>query len=225
MEPERIRGEVIGFRAWKLDGYRLKPLMRGIPMSWSLEVTQAQCFLPEVRSSRHRLIGLPQDHPTPSLPMDSRHRAPEPLCQCGLHALYAPANMSGSAGGAVGGAILAWGRIEIYESGFRAEFARPIVLGNGRGPVQERIQALAEEMQIPCVPFNELEATALRFGQPVPKEMRPEWERRQPYHIGQARSRPGPLRQFPPNLYLGRPPGPPTQRELREKMEGLGKDD
>lgn len=219
MEPERIRGEVIGFRAWKLDGYRLKPLVRGIPMSWSLEVTRAQCFLPEVRSSRHGLlIGPLQDHPIPPPPLDSRHRAPEPSCECGLHALYAPANMS--PGGAVGGAILAWGRIETYQDGFRAEFARPVVLCQK----DERAQALAEEMQIPCVPFNELEATALRFGQPVPKEMRPEWERRQPYHIGQ-RSRPGPLRQFPPNLYLGRPPGPLTQRELQEKMERLGKDD
>jgi hypothetical protein len=69
------------------------------------------------------------------------HRAPAQDCGCGLYALhptapqcqssFAKAHRAARADGTSGelaGIVAAWGEVELHESGFRAEYARPHAL-------------------------------------------------------------------------------------------------
>ena len=64
------------------------------------------------------------------------HRAPDPDCGCGLYAVHphaartALSYLGGVSGqpAAVAGIVEAWGRVEVHEAGFRAQYARPTVI-------------------------------------------------------------------------------------------------
>ena len=69
-----------------------------------------------------------------------RHRAPEPDSGCGLYAVHphaveaALAYLGGRPGGAIAGIVEAWGRVELHEGGFRAQYARPIAFAVAAEP-------------------------------------------------------------------------------------------
>jgi hypothetical protein len=127
-EPDRsvardiplVAGELHGLRAWALefrDG-RARLVAHYAEVLWALdgEPTAAAC---EGGS-----------WPRP-------HEAPGKWCSCGLYGLH-PSEGSATrvleeAGAEcwpaeLGGLIEAWGRVEVHETGFRAEFARPVAL-------------------------------------------------------------------------------------------------
>ena len=66
-----------------------------------------------------------------------RHRAPREGCGCGLYALHPSGSSAKRVLGTtddgyglheVAGIVEAWGTVEVHESGFRAEYARPLAL-------------------------------------------------------------------------------------------------
>lgn len=56
--------------------------------------------------------------------------APGKYCRCGLYAYHSPASLEDklSAHHSVMGAVAMWGTVEMYETGMRAQYARPIAL-------------------------------------------------------------------------------------------------
>ena len=103
-------GRIEGIRAWSLsDDLELRGRGIGSSEAWAADgaPTQAVC-------------------------LDSNHRAPRSGCECGLYALHPQARISEWVESfmteGVAGVVEAWGRIELHEVGFRAEFARPKLL-------------------------------------------------------------------------------------------------
>ena len=168
------------FRAWTLDGYRLRSA-NPAGGHWTPGVNRAQCR----RSSYDRLIPMPAMWATTGVDgdpdvSDARHRAPEPKCRCGLYAWHEPdqlAGFVGQRGELVYGAIVAWGRIEVHSDGLRAEYAEPVVLAYRDSQSYahvRRVQAIGAELDLPVVELSELAQAAEGFGEPVPAELRPE---------------------------------------------------
>jgi hypothetical protein len=156
--------KAIGYRSWELDGYQLRSVNERLHAHWQIGVNRAECRRPE-------FLRRP-DSPRPS------HRAPDPDCECGLHAWYAPNSgyARGAPGSTVHGAVAAWGRIEAHWHGFRAEYAEPMALAYSpeESPEQvDRARAIAGELGLPFVALAELEAVALEFGSRVPVDLRP----------------------------------------------------
>lgn len=109
------------------------------------------------------------------------HPAPQKHCGCGLYGLHdVPEGWDGWGPyphTQVVGAILAWGRIEVHPTGFRAEWAEPLALGVGSGFPKartRRVERVAEDYGIAAVPVEKLTEFALQHGQPVPESLRPE---------------------------------------------------
>ena len=72
----------------------------------------------------------------PSQGTRSRHKAPHDACDCGLYALH-PWNVqeceyvkrAGCGDGlTVVGLVEAWGKVQLHQEGFRAQYARPVAL-------------------------------------------------------------------------------------------------
>lgn len=106
---------IIGFREWKID-WRNKTLgpigIGGAP--WSGRNWQdAECRGAGTRAPYG-------------------HSSPHPDCDCGLYALHdfpdEPTYGSAEHPGKVWGVVQAKGRIEVHKTGFRAEYARPMML-------------------------------------------------------------------------------------------------
>lgn len=106
-----------GIRAWRVDDRGiLYGAGRGSDWRWAPggEATVACC------------------EATVDCPESGSHSPPDPDCGCGLYGVHL-----GAAGEYVPepglqplacGVIEAWGRVELHEDGFRAEFARPVAL-------------------------------------------------------------------------------------------------
>lgn len=78
------------------------------------------------------------------------HVAPDPACTCGLYAFHAMHPQL--RGEPVVGAIAAWGDMEVYRDGFRAQHARVIALcGTGA-----RVRAAGARYAVPVVPRRSL---------------------------------------------------------------------
>lgn len=172
--PPRLGEKVLGFRQWTLGNHGLRPLVASLPYTWGPGPNQARCLRSQINPNAG--AGL------------SEHRAPDPNCHCGLYAYHAPSRQP-PAGDAVSGAVLAWGHIEVHPTGFRAEFAEPVVLAY-HGPTPDHLTALrsmAEEFCLPVVAHADLAAAAGGLGQPVPSALRP------PYPIPAPASGPLPL--------------------------------
>jgi hypothetical protein len=99
------------------------------------------------------------------------HGAPFRDCNCGWAAYYALDEEPEMAGHeCVWGAIVAWGRIVEHETGFRAQFARPLALLDRRHPddIRERGRRLAnaaDAYEIPLLARDELVAYAAWHGE------------------------------------------------------------
>lgn len=117
----RFSGMLLGVRQWlvpdSLDELRpLRTIKAGTP-SWETDgsATEARCFSDEPEA----------------------HECPGKGCECGLRA-YHPwlvppwylwsGDKAANKDRFVTGVVEAWGRIELYPEGFRAQFARPVAL-------------------------------------------------------------------------------------------------
>jgi hypothetical protein len=146
---------VVGYRAWQLaPGGVLFPLALPAAPPWEPAVNRAHCF-----ASR----------------LDA-HAAPASHCTCGLHALHDPHDGRLRLGHPAVGAIAAWGEIEIYAAGFRAEYASVITLAHQRsrstGP-PARLRQAAHNYGVRLVSLADLEAEAREFALPLPDEVIP----------------------------------------------------
>lgn len=118
--------ELIGFRCWRMP-YGAPRLQSAISNhAWRRGVNEATCDA----------IG---------------HVAPHPRCECGLYAFHRPTRL-GAFPRELAGAIAASGDIEVYEDGFRAQYARVI--------------ALARLPDTP-VPTREAETVAAHYDAPL----------------------------------------------------------
>jgi hypothetical protein len=122
------------------------------------------------------------------------HAAPAPGCHCGFHALHSLDAKLGSYSvreyattadgrhmgvlgrvegwvGWVGGAVVAWGRLEVHRNSFRAEYANPIALI--RAPNERMCHEVARRYSCELVPIEDLEELAFRYGSLVPETLRP----------------------------------------------------
>jgi hypothetical protein len=74
------------------------------------------------------------------------------------------------------GAIAAWGEIEVYAAGFRAEYASVIALArkpSGRPEPPARLREAARRYRVRIVPPDRLKAEASEFALPLPDEALP----------------------------------------------------
>jgi hypothetical protein len=94
--------ELVGFRCWRMP-YGAPRLQSAISNhAWQPGVNEAICDA----------VG---------------HAAPNPRCECGLYAFHRPTRL-GASQRELAGAIAASGDIEVYEDGFRAQYARVLAL-------------------------------------------------------------------------------------------------
>jgi hypothetical protein len=147
---------VAGYRAWQLGpGGFLFPLALPAAPPWEPGVNRARCFA----GRRH-----------------DAHEAPGADCRCGLHALHNPGDGRLKLGHPAIGAIAAWGEIEVYAEGFRAEYASVIALvyqqSRSTGP-PARIREAARCYGVRLVSLAALEAEASEFALPLPDEVLP----------------------------------------------------
>jgi hypothetical protein len=108
---------------------------------------------------------------------------------CGLHALHDPDDGRLSLGHPAVGAIAAWGEIEVYATGFRAEYACVIALAHQppRSDGQPtRLREAARRYGVRLVSLAALEAEASEFALPLPDEALP--GRRTGSNLARARS-------------------------------------
>ena len=116
-EAPLIPGRIYGLRTWRVRWSAGRPVLSGVfqsaPWADALEPTRARC---RGRGGER-----------------SKHRAPAPDCRCGIYAMH-PAQIGEwfemtrrpfDWGPSVHGIVEAWGRVELHEDGFRAEYARP----------------------------------------------------------------------------------------------------
>jgi hypothetical protein len=147
---------VAGYRAWQLGpGGILFPLALPAAPPWEPGINHAHCFA----AQRHH-----------------RHEAPAPDCMCGLHALHRPNDPRLELGHPAVGAIAAWGEIEVYAGGFRAEHGCVIALahqGSRSTAPLARLHEAASRYVVRLVPSAELEAEASEFALALPDEILP----------------------------------------------------
>jgi hypothetical protein len=130
---------ILGWRVWKLEGGMLAPLTARTS-AWKPGVNEARCHL-----------------------YSTKHRAPGRNCVCGYNALHAlPDSYRGDPRHVIG-AIAAWGEVDVYRTGLRAQFA--CVLGlladAPAGSVHRRaLEETASRYAVPALELAELEAHA-----------------------------------------------------------------
>jgi hypothetical protein len=147
---------VAGYRAWQLGaGGVLFPLALPAAPPWEPAVNRARCF-----------AGRGHDG----------NAAPATHCTCGLHALHDPDDERLKLGHPAVGAIAAWGEIEVYAAGFRAEYASVIALAHepsrSTGP-PSRLREAVRRYGVRLVSLADLEAEASEFALPLPDEVLP----------------------------------------------------
>ncbi len=147
---------VAGYRAWQLGpGGVLFPLALPAAPPWESAVNRARCFA----GRRH-----------------DAHEVPAPHCTCGLHALHNPDDERLKLGQPAVGAIAAWGELEVYAAGFRAEYASVIALARhpsaSTGP-PARLREAACRYGVRLVSLADLEAVASEFALPLSDEVLP----------------------------------------------------
>ena len=160
--PPKRQGEVLGYRAWRLEGHELASL-NASRARWTLGPNRAECRREEYEG--------PCDVPP--------HGAPHPDCACGLYAWHEPPDywVEGSeVVPPVVGAVLLWGEVEVYDTGLRAEWAEPVVLSwlpVASQEHRERVTTVASEFGVEAVPFEFLLDRAREYGEPIRHEEMP----------------------------------------------------
>ncbi len=159
-----LAGPIVGFRQWVVVGDEIySPLAR---TAWGNDPMQAECL-----ARCRRAGGLwrrPSEHDGP---------APDPDCVCGVYALFAPESLRRRDRlSRVSGAVVVWGRLEVHETGMRAQFARIVALalpgGRHRGP-DRIVSGLAQQLGVQAVPARQIEAAAMVHGDPLPPVLLP----------------------------------------------------
>jgi hypothetical protein len=163
--PEPVAEPLVGFRRW---GCRRGGLYSGIFVAGRFIPNPALGMI----SPRAAQRPWPTDHDRPAKCFAlGGHDAPFGACNCGYAAYYAlPAEPELPAPEAVWGAIVAWGRIVECETGFRAEYARPLALLDVAFPDDlreggRRRVIAADAYGIPLLARDELLAYAAWHGE------------------------------------------------------------
>ncbi len=164
MSAEPVAEPLVGFRQW---GSLRGKLFSGIFV--------AGRFVPNPALHQVAPRAMPSPWPTDADRVAKcfairGHEAPHRDCRCGYAAWYSlPEEPELPAPEAVWGAVVAWGRIVECESGFRAQFARPVALLERDNPLDrrkaKRATLAAEEYAIPLLPREELIAYAGWHGE------------------------------------------------------------
>ena len=167
--PPRVEGEVIGFRSWQLDGYKLRSA-NAWAGHWTIGVNEAVC---KYREQYRSAVGLV---PREVTAQRGSHDAPERTCGCGLYAYHEPQLASFPGDESVWGAVKAWGKLEVHHGGFRAQYAEPVALAYHQEQSYrhvEKLKAVAGELGLPLVEASDLQQAAAQYGKPVGEELRP----------------------------------------------------
>lgn len=165
MSAEPVAEPLVGFRHW---GARRGGLYSGIFVAGSFVPN------PALRMVAPRVKPVPwptgEDRAAKCFALRG-HDAPHRDCNCGFAAYYElPAEPEVPAPEATWGAICAWGLIVEHETGFRAQYARPIALLDVRHARDlrekgRRIENAAEAYAIPLLARDELLAYAAWHGE------------------------------------------------------------
>lgn len=150
--PDSVQ-PLLGWRVWHLAADALlKPLVVHHE-AWTPGPNEARCHRP-----------------------NGGHSAPGPNCVCGFNALHAaPHEFRGDAGHAVG-VIAAWGDIDVYKTGFRAQFAAVLGLLDDAptGTLHaEKLAAAAHHYAVPLLAYPELRAHASNYARPTGGHLQP----------------------------------------------------
>jgi hypothetical protein len=165
MSVELVDAPIVGFRRW---GVRRGELYSGIFVSGRFVPTPARTMIAP------RVKPMPWPHGGPHVAkcwLLRGHDAPFRDCNCGLSAYYdLDEEPDQPAPDCVWGAVVAWGRVVECETGFRAQFARPIALLDAYNRHDfahpgRRTAAAAELHGIPVLPRDELIAYAGWYGE------------------------------------------------------------
>jgi hypothetical protein len=168
----------VGYRAWAVDEKdQLWPLWSK-RRPWLPGVNTARCNCRVTNSLKFDWSwqdGQRVLEPSPS------HAAPQPECVCGLYSWRRPPQEwfrrpELSAPPSVIGAVASWGRMQVHDTGFRAEHACVVTIAYdeaiGREP-RERLERIAHRYRVELVPLGELEEAASVHGTPLPDTLRP----------------------------------------------------
>lgn len=131
-EIEVYHRELIGFRCWRMPFGAPSLQSATSNHAWRRGVNEAIC-------------------------VGSDHAAPDPWCGCGLYAFHQPTPL-GAAPRELAGAIAAFGDIEVYEEGFRAQYARVIALARLPDTPVTTIEAelVAAHYKVPLLTWDRL---------------------------------------------------------------------
>jgi len=171
-------GEVIGFREWAVSP-ALELRATVMASAWVPGVNRAACRAGsvEVPVARGGLLGT-----VVGAAPAHEGGAPHSDCGCGLYALHAlPEPRTEDVWAPfslwhVTGVVCAWGVLEVHRSGFRAQYARPVLLGvDDASPAARRVvvAAVARRYGVPLVSLEELASLAREYGDPVPADSIP----------------------------------------------------
>jgi len=162
---EPVAQPLVGFRHW---GAKRGGLYSGIFVAGKFVPNPALAMI----APRTRQMPWPIGHDRFAKCFALRgHDAPYRDCNCGWAAYYTlPEEPELPAIECVWGAVVAWGTVIEHETGFRAEYARPLALLDRRHPddIRERglrLQNTADAYNIPLLARDELIAYAAWHGE------------------------------------------------------------
>ena len=165
MSVEPVAQPLVGFRHW---GAKRGGLYSGIFVAGKFVPNPALAMI----APRTRQMPWPIGHDRFAKCFALRgHDAPYRDCNCGWAAYYTlPEDPELPAIECVWGAVVAWGRIVEHETGFRAEYARPLALLDCKHPADMRerglrLQNAAAAYNIPLLARDELLAYAAWHGE------------------------------------------------------------
>jgi hypothetical protein len=169
--PDLIQ-PVIGFRAWTIEKDEWLRSRGAGNTRWDVGTNEAKC------GGRDLVSSVPYG----LSPGPTDHDAPDRNCECGFYAIYSLRDLVSSYGvdsDVVIGAVVAWGRMEVHASGFRAQLARIVALGvldtlalYDEG-YADKVAAIARLYNAECVPLLQLEEVAGKHGIEMPEDVRP----------------------------------------------------
>jgi hypothetical protein len=137
--------ELIGFRCWRMPfgAPSLQSAYRN--HAWRPGVNQATCA------------------------SGKDHTAPDPRCECGLYASHQPTAL-GATPRELAGAVAASGDIEVYQDGFRAQYARVVALARlPDTPITtSEAEVVAAHYAVPLITWDGLHALKDAQGQLTP---------------------------------------------------------
>jgi hypothetical protein len=171
---------VVGYRQWRVDAWQqLQPTSGHTNHGgWIPGENVAQCAYNCVAGEEElaKWVGI-----APGFrhrPLLEPHAPPHKDCQCGLYARFDLATCDDRHQSdiypLVGGAIAAWGDLEVHRDGFRAQRACVIALAlTGEKKLDGLIEGIADFYEVPAVHKDMLEHEALLYGSHLPEDVIP----------------------------------------------------